>query len=691
MALLEVNNLRTEFAMRDITVAAVDDVSFVLNPGECLGIVGESGCGKTTTGLSVMRLLPRNGKVADGNIIFDGTDLSTLSEKQMEDVRGNAIALIPQDPLTSLNPVMRIGAQIGEGFRIHRKVGKAEALRRSLEVLKLVEMPNPEERLHQYPHELSGGLRQRVMIAMALVCEPKVLIADEPTTALDVTIQAQILDLLESLRESLGMAMILITHDMGVIAGRTDRVAVMYAGKKIEESSTAKLFSEMRHPYSQALLASVPELGINAASGARLASIDGLPPDLSQVIVGCRFAPRCAHATEECWTTEPPLEPDTGGDPAHLFACFNPIRGRAESAVVTAEARAASLRPAEFAPMLKVEHLVKEFPVRSNKLFRPVAGVVSAVADVSFELGEGETFGLVGESGCGKTTIGRLIVGLEEATSGTIAFNEKANDVRSVARRRDLATERQMMFQDPYSSLDPRKRVNAIIGEPLSIHHLGSASEQRDRVAALMAEVGLPAGAGERFPHEFSGGQRQRIGLARALALEPKLIIADEPVSALDVSIQAQILNLMIGLREKRGLSLVMISHDLAVVQYVSDRIGVMYLGKLVEMGPANEVFQHPAHHYTQGLLDAVPVPDVDESKARRGRQVRGELPSASNPPSGCRFRTRCPRAEEKCAAEEPPMSQVDPGHIVACHFPLRPTTPLAPATTPVSISSPNA
>jgi oligopeptide/dipeptide ABC transporter ATP-binding protein len=680
MALLSVKDLKTEFGMRTTTVTAVDGVSFDLEPGECLGIVGESGCGKTTTGLSIMQLLPRNGRVTGGEILYNDRELAGYSDKEMRTIRGNDIALIPQDPMTSLNPVLRIGDQIGEGFRIHRGASKSDSMKRALEVLEMVEMPNPRERLAQYPHELSGGLRQRVMIAMALVNDPKVLIADEPTTALDVTIQAQILDILESLREKLGMAMILITHDMGVIAGRTDRVAVMYAGKKVEEASTETLFSTMRHPYTQALLASVADIGVSAATGARLLSIPGLPPDLSKPIVGCRFAARCAFATPECRETEPPLIPSD--EPNHVYACFHPVHGKSDITMVQLSEHEMARRKSEEQTLLSVRHLVKDFPIRGTGIVHSKIGKVSAVADVSFDVGQGETLGLVGESGCGKTTIGRLIVGLETITSGEIEISGHSTDRtrKGAAYRRTLALERQMMFQDPYSSLDPRKRVRAIVGEPLEVHGVGSRGERLNRVRDLLNEVGLPPDAGERFPHEFSGGQRQRIGLARALALEPKLMIADEPVSALDVSIQAQILNLMLALRENRDLSIIMISHDLAVIQYISDRIGVMYLGKIVELGPANDVFTRPAHHYTQGLLDAVPVPDVIESRARRGRQVRGELPSAANPPSGCRFRTRCPAVQELCAQEEPPLEDVAPGHTVACHFPLRAKVAVRPA-----------
>jgi peptide/nickel transport system ATP-binding protein len=673
MALLEVNELQTTYAMRISKVVAVDGVTFTIDAGECLGVVGESGCGKSTIGMSLMHLLAANGHVTGGEVVFDGEDIAGYSDRQMRSVRGRTIALIPQDPMTSLHPVTKIGNQLAEAFRLHNRVTKSTALKRAVEVLKMVEMPNAEERLSQYPFELSGGLRQRVMIAMALMCEPKLLIADEPTTALDVTIQAQILDVLDNLREKFGMATMLITHDMGVIAGRADRVIVMYAGRKVEEGTTEEIFDKMRHPYTQALLSSVPR--IDTATNLRLESISGLPPDLSKEIIGCRFAPRCKHVQPDCLQTEPPLD----GPAGHVFACFHPVDGQSVSTRVAIDS---SRRNIAREPLLVVKNLVKDFRLRSNKLIVRQRQFVSAVADISFEVKEGETLGLVGESGCGKTTVGRLVVGLEEPTSGTIHFEGREDGVSGHRAKVADARLRQMMFQDPYASLNPRMRVRDIIAEPLEIQRDGSNTSRTKAVLDLLGEVGLPAEAADRYPHEFSGGQRQRIGFARALALRPKMIIADEPVSALDVSIQAQILNLMTDLRDELGLSYIFISHDLAVVRYIADRIGVMYLGKLVEVGPSDDVFSNPAHHYTQGLLDAVPIPDAMQSKDRQGKQIRGELPSAINPPSGCRFRTRCPAAQERCAEEVPPLSLVSTGHVVACHFPLRTTTALPEGTT---------
>ncbi len=697
---LEVEGLRTEFRLKSSSVVAVDDISFHVEEGECVGVVGESGCGKTTTGLAVMRLLPNVGHIIGGSIKLLGRDVAPLSEKEMCQVRGNEIGMIFQDPLTSLNPTMTIGRQIAESVRLHRGASKAQARERALEVLSLVDMPRPRERLDTYPHQLSGGLRQRVMIAMALACEPKLLIADEPTTALDVTIQAQILDLIDSLRQQLKMAVVLITHDMGVIAGRTDRVLVMYAGKIVEEASTLEMFTATRHRYAEALLASVPR--VDQDSSVPLRSIAGLPPDLSKPMDHCRFAPRCRFAHDNCWALEPPLE-RVARSPSHLAACFYPVGTGEEHTSAAASAAVAAgdvVLGAEIGPeqsvlvhqrtraeilqgqpvLLEVDRLVKEFPVTSGVVLQRKVGSVKAVSDVSFSIRKGETFGLVGESGCGKTTIGRLTVALERADSGRIVFD--GVDVRGLRgkalrrQRRDM----QLMFQDPYASLDPRMRVGTTLREPLVAQGIGTAAERVKKVASLLNEVGLSPKAAELYPHEFSGGQRQRIGLARALALEPRLIVADEPVSALDVSIQAQILNLLKELQLRHELTYIVISHDLAVVKYVADTMGVMYLGKLVEIGPAQDVYAQTVHPYTRALIDAIPEADVERARSKPVGHIRGELPSAITPPSGCRFRTRCPFAQEICAQEEPPLRPFGTRHLAACHFPLQTPSGTAPA-----------
>ncbi|MEI7746285.1 MAG: ABC transporter ATP-binding protein [Actinomycetota bacterium] len=662
-SVLRIENLQTEFRLRKGAVNAVDGLSLELAAGECVGLVGESGCGKSTTGLSVMGLLPANGAIASGSIKLAGRELVGLEESELRQIRGNEIAMIPQDPLTSLNPTMRIGQQISEGSRIHGNLNSTEARQRALEVLEMVEVPRPLERLNQYPHELSGGLRQRVMIAMALVCEPKVLIADEPTTALDVTIQAQILDLIDRLRSELSMGVLLITHDMGVIAGRSDRVVVMYAGKVAEQASTEATFSSMRHPYTAALLASVPS---TEAARERLVSIPGLPPDLSHEINGCRFAPRCVNASDQCRAVEPTLQQEPS-DPRHRFACFHPVSGP----LARPEGPKQAPKQASGEIILDVVNLKKEFPVYRGGLLRRRIASVKAVSEISFAVERGSVFGLVGESGCGKTTVARLLAQLERADAGSMHF--EGQDLRSLKRGELKGVQRnlQLMFQDPFASLDPRMNAGASIREPLDVHQLGSKAERQARVAELLEEVGLSASVASRFPHEFSGGQRQRIGFARALATNPAMLIADEPVSALDVSIQAQLLNLMKDLQERRALTMLLVSHDLGVIRYMADRLAVMYLGTIVEMGPTAAVLSAPVHPYTQGLLDAVPVPDVTEARKRRGLKVIGELPSAMDPPSGCRFRTRCPLADERCSREVPQLRAFDQGVQAACHHPL--------------------
>ncbi|HEX2319347.1 MAG TPA: ABC transporter ATP-binding protein [Streptosporangiaceae bacterium] len=676
---IEIDDLSTHIQLSRSVVQAVGNVNLRIEPGETLGLVGESGCGKSMTGLSIMGLLPPGGHIVNGSIKLEDRELVGLPDNELRKIRGNDIAMIFQDPLTSLDPTKTVGYQVAEPVRLHRNVTRAEAMERAAEVLSLVGLPKPKERLKDYPHQLSGGLRQRVMIAMALSCEPKLLIADEPTTALDVTIQAQILKLLDDLKTRLGMAMLLITHDMGVIAGHADRVNVMYAGRIVETAETDNLFTHMHHPYTQALLASIPRLSQDA--GQRLLNIPGLPPDLTNPPEGCRFAPRCSKATDKCRSEEPPLTGEAGD---HLFACWHPVdgpiaavNGSKTATTVTTDrpAAVAATGPDQVLPgnvLLEVRNVVKEYPITSGAILQRKAGAVHAVSDVSFTVNAGETFGLVGESGCGKTTIGKLIVALEHPNSGNVLLSGR--DV-SALRGNELRKYRkhlQLMFQDPYSSLDPRMRVGAIIREPLTIQKIGSRQEQDQRVYDLLDEVGLPRNAVERYPHEFSGGQRQRIGLARALTLNPQVIVADEPVSALDVSIRAQVLNLMKRLQADHDLTYIVISHDLAVVKYMATRIGVMYLGKLVELGSGDDIYQRAAHPYTAGLIATIPVPEPHIARTRRGAGISGELPSPVNPPSGCRFRTRCPLAQEICSVEEPELRSFGPGHVAACHFPLQ-------------------
>lgn len=668
--LLQIKDLHTDIEIRSGVVRALSGVDLHVNPGETLGIVGESGSGKTMTALSLMGLLPQGGKVSSGSIILDGQDLTQLPLKDKRKLRGTKVGMIFQDPLTSLNPTMKIGLQVCEPLRVHEKLSKKEALARAIEILKRVGMPRPEVVINNYPHQLSGGMRQRVMIAMALVCKPRILIADEPTTALDVTTQMQILDLIDELRDEYQMGVILITHDLGVVAGHTDRVAVMYAGRIVETAPTKTLFTEPKHRYTSSLMAALPERAL--AAGTKLFSIPGAPPSLTNLPVGCRFAARCLWATDECRASYPEL----GGDDNHTFSCFHPVQEGDESpAVLQAQLDSGKAEDAvEGAPqishevLLNVKEASREYESAGSGFFKRDKGVVSAVDRVSISVKKGETYGLVGESGCGKSTMGRLIAGLEPPSGGAIELDGR--DLATLKGRDAVRIHRdvQMMFQDSYAAMDPRMRIDQILAEPMSIQKTGNARQIAERIMEILEQVGLTEEILDRYPHEFSGGQLQRIGFARSLTLAPDLIVADEPVSALDVSVQAQVLNLMKDLQQELGLSYLFISHDLAVVQYMADRIGVMYLGRIVEEGPAREVVKNPKHPYTKALIDSIPVPDPEFVHDESAIKLTGEPPSAVNPPEGCRFRPRCPFAGEECKVQ-PVLT--DETHRVACHHPL--------------------
>ena len=670
--LLDIRDLHTDIEIRSGVVHALSGVDLHVNAGETLGIVGESGSGKTMTALSLMGLLPQGGSVSSGQIILDGQDLTKLPLKEKRKLRGTKVGMIFQDPLTSLNPTMKIGLQVCEPLRVHEKLSKKEALERAVEILKRVGMPRPEVVINNYPHQLSGGMRQRVMIAMALVCKPRILIADEPTTALDVTTQMQILDLIDELRDEYQMGVILITHDLGVVAGHTDRVAVMYAGRIVETAPTKTLFTEPKHRYTSSLMAALPERAL--AAGTKLFSIPGAPPSLTNLPVGCRFAARCLWATDECRAGYP----DLSGDDAHTFSCFHPVQEGDESPAALqakldtqkngdeAVAQQAPLVSSEV--LLDVKEASREYESAGSGFFKRDKGVVSAVDRVSITVKKGETYGLVGESGCGKSTMGRLIAGLERPSSGAIELDGR--DLATLKGRDAVTIHRdvQMMFQDSYAAMDPRMRIDQILAEPMSIQKTGNARQIAERIMEIIEQVGLTEEILDRYPHEFSGGQLQRIGFARSLTLAPDLIVADEPVSALDVSVQAQVLNLMKDLQAELGLSYLFISHDLAVVQYMADRIGVMYLGRIVEEGPAKEVVENPKHPYTKALIDSIPVPDPEFSHDDRAIKLTGEPPSAVNPPEGCRFRPRCPFAGEECKIQP---ALTDERHRVACHHPL--------------------
>ncbi len=675
--LLEVSHLRTVFDTEEGTVVAVDDVSFEVGEGEVFAIVGESGSGKSVTALSLMGLIGGGrGHVAGGQIRFAGRDLLAEGERGWRRLRGRDISMIFQDPMTSLNPVYTVGDQVAEVVRIHTKCTRAAAMESAVEMLARVGIPNPRRRAGEYPHQFSGGMRQRAMIAMAMIGQPRLLIADEPTTALDVTIQAQILDLLASIRSEYGTAIILITHDLGVVAGFSDRVMVMYGGRVHETGPTRDIFYRSRGPYTWGLLDTIPRL--DRPPGLDLNPIEGSAPSLITPPPGCRFEPRCRHAQDVCRDSVPSLVPHREG--GHLTACHfaddpewlgsRPSAG----SVVEAPAR---IRRRESSALLEVVDLVKHIPITGGMVLSRRAGHVKAVDGISLSINRGETFGLVGESGCGKTTTGRLIMRLLRPTSGQIRFG--GQDVLSLSGS-DLRTYRrkvQMVHQDPYASLNPRMRLRDIVAEPLRIHGEDTRAGIRKRVQELFEVVGLDVTYGSRYPHELSGGQRQRIGIARALALQPELLILDEPVSALDVSIQAQILNLLSQLQHELDLTYLIIAHDLAVVRHLSRRVGVMYLGRIVEMGDREEVYQRPSHPYSQALLSAIPVPDPDRERARVVRRLKGDPPSPSDPPPGCTFHPRCWKAEDLCTAEVPQLeTRITDGTLSACHFaaPIEPS-----------------
>jgi peptide/nickel transport system ATP-binding protein len=646
----------------------VDDVSFSIGQGETFALLGESGCGKSMTALSLMRLLPENIHVDGGAVALDGEDILALPERSMRGVRGGRMAMIFQEPGLSLNPVMTIGHQIAEALELHQDLRGAAARARCTELLQQVGIPDAPRRLHEYPFQLSGGMKQRVMIAMALAGQPKLLVADEPTTALDVTIQAQVLQLLRDTQRRNGMALLLITHDLGVVSEMAHRVAVMYAGHIVELATREQLFAAPAHPYTQKLFAALPDA---QRRGQPLAAIPGSVPALHEIPHGCRFAPRCDRAWALCreqapaWTT---LE--TGqGVRCHLYA--EPVAGSLwpaakEEKPETAQAGFGYPLPATGSELLQVENLQVHFPIHKGILQRTV-GYVRAVDGVSLSIAAGRTLALVGESGCGKTTAGKALLQLVRPTAGSVRFaGSELTGLDAHALRRKRAG-MQMVFQDPYASLNPKMRVAEILQEgmdALGVADSGAARQQR--IDELLDQVGLPQATKWRYPHEFSGGQRQRIAIARALAVHPKLLICDEPTSALDVSVQAQILNLLKSLQQELGLSYLFITHNLAVVEYLAHEVCVMYLGRIVERGTVDEVLHQAQHPYTQALLAAVPRID---GRGAEVVSVAGDQPSPANPPRGCHFHPRCAQAMQVCRASYPPETAVSATHRVHCHL----------------------
>lgn len=682
---LEVRGLEVEFATRDGVVRAVDRVDFAVSRGRTLGIVGESGSGKSVTALSIMRLLDPPGRIARGEILLDGEDLVRLPERKLLDVRGKRIAMIFQEPATSLNPTVSVGEQLFEALRVDKydawrrgalqglarsvkemvrpdRKAEAAALKDALDLLHAVHLSGAKAVLRQFPFMLSGGMLQRIMITIALGSRPELLIADEPTTALDVTIQAQILQILRERKAAADLTTVIITHDLGVIAEMCDHVAVMYAGRIVEQASAVDLFGAPQHPYTRGLLASMPAV---ERSMTALRPMEGSVPDLIGLRAeSCHFAPRCPLATDICRSERPPLAAVGEGQLVACHAYSHPEMrhlSRQVHALWTSDRSPAvdvSASREDELPLLEVRGLVKHF--------RRLGSLVRAVDGVEFDVRHGETFALVGESGCGKTTTGELLLRLQEPTAGEVRFEGRSIVRAHRVELRALRRRMQIVFQNPRSSLNPRMRIADILREPLAAHH-DPRARSKTAVTELLATVGLRERLADRYPHELSGGQAQRVAIARALALNPSLVVLDEPTSALDVSVQTQVIKLLEGLQADLGLTYVFISHDLRIVRHFSDRIAVMYLGKIVELGPTEDIFRAPRHPYTQALLSAIPR---IEPGSPRGRIVlMGDIASAADVPTGCRFRTRCPLATPYCAEHDPPLRRLDDGRTVACHY----------------------
>ena len=645
--LIELRDLSVTFPSEAGIVRAVRNVSLDIRAGEVLGIVGESGSGKTVMSLSMIGLVAESATIT-GSITYNGVNLLDLNDNEMSKYRGKDIAMVFQDPLSALNPVHTIGRQIAEAIHIHSDVSKEAALARAVELLEIVGIPRPAERAQSYPHEFSGGMRQRVMIALAIANQPKVILADEPTTALDVTVQAQILDVLKTARDMTGAAVVLVTHDLGVVAGLADRVAIMYAGKVVELGNVDDVYASPAMPYTIGLLRSIPR--VDAVGSSRLTSIDGAPPSPVALPAGCAFAPRCPAAAPQCDDKIPDL---VSLSPTRTIACT---------------------RHSEIAGLQSSGKLFVEGP--QHVALQSLGQSVFAVDGVDLTLREGRSLALVGESGCGKTTTLLEILNMVAPETGTITVLGRNVAELSKKQRLEMRKDLQIVFQDPFASLDPRLPVGDAIAEPLDNFGMPKA-EQNQRVMELLELVGLQRDHASRYPAEFSGGQRQRIAIARALALNPKVLALDEPVSALDVSVRAGVLNLLAELQEKLKLSYLFVSHDLAVVQHVADDVAVMYLGGIVESGPVDEVFARPQHPYTQALLSAVPIPDPAVERVRKRIILQGELPSPANPPSGCRFHTRCQiRATlpadvaARCVSDRPELELRNTSRV-ACHAPL--------------------
>lgn len=661
--ILSVNELKIAIQSYDQTIDPVNTVSFRIGLGETLALVGESGCGKSMTALSLLRLLPDNACIDyKSEVLLDDVNILKLSQNQLQKIRGMKVAMIFQDPMSALNPVLTIGEQMGEVVKEKNKKTKNNKI---IQLLSLVQLPEPALQLNQYPHQLSGGMKQRVMIAMALAQEPNVLIADEPTTSLDVTTQAQILSLLKTCQRQYNMALLLITHNLGIVAQMADKVAVMYAGHLIEEATVENFFKNPKHPYSQKLLAALPE---HSDKNSPLAVIPGSVPALDHPFTLCRFKERCHVAFDVCQQKAPQyiaLENNA------LVRChwYDEQRVLPESLIKQPEVKQKErvfLQKTNDV-ILTVDNLKVYYPIKQGFL-RKTVGLVRAVDGLSFELKEGQTIGLVGESGCGKTTAGKSILQLIKPTQGRVVFLENELTTLSARQIRQVRSDLQMIFQDPFSSMDPRLKIADIIEEGMIALEIGSnVQERQDRIDVLLSQVGLSPDLKYRYPHEFSGGQRQRIAIARALAVGPRVIICDEPTSALDVSMQAQILNLLKDLQKEFDIAYLFITHDIGVVKYIADTIMVMYLGRIVEEGPCEVVLNTPKHPYTQSLVASVPSVDVLGKNAIS--VPKGEVAASSNPPPGCHFSPRCPFAMPRCFKTYPDNYMVGDGHHTKCYL----------------------
>ena len=673
--LIEVKNLHTEFRQSKGILKAVNGVSYYLDPGEIVAFVGESGSGKSVTQYSGVQLIASPpGRITEGEILFEGQNLLSYgpNSEELRKVRGGKIGIVFQEPMTSLNPVMTIGNQLTESVMLHLHMTKAQARERAVELLKKVGIPDPESRLNAYPHQFSGGMRQRIVIAMALSCNPKLLIADEATTALDVTTQAQILDLMQDIVKESNTAMVLVTHNLSIVARYAQRVYVMYAGEIVEHGTTEEIFKNPHHPYTIGLMNAVP--GLNDQKDRKLIPITGFVTNLVNRKDECAFMNRCPYATKECASGATPRLKAVPGEDDHFAACHRTITKETKVEKIfdvadrTYTAKAYD-KMTEADKILKVEDLKVYFPVYKGLMRRKIADV-KAVDGITFDIYKGETFGLVGESGCGKSTVARTILRLNDSTGGKITFNgvdiTHLDDVKMREHRRNMS----MIFQDPYGSLDPRQRAGDIVKEPMKNFRIGlSEAEMDKRVDELFALVGLDPAYRERVPHEFSGGQRQRLVIARAISTNPSFIVCDEAISALDVSIQAQVINLLEELQQKLGLTYLFIAHDLSVVRHISDRVAVMYLGQMVEFADWDSLYSNPLHPYTRSLLEAVPVPDPFTEKTRERQIVQGEVPSPMQRPAGCAFSTRCPYATDQCRTQMPLLKDQGDGHKVACHL----------------------